>query len=197
MSAENIVINWASFSSLLLPSTQVDDFSLLMLWQVVYTFLKHSAMSNYVSGKQSGTFGFPDLGLWKKAFWIEYVFFRWSCELLVKGTEMEGGFGMRWGVMWCTVYWCRSQAIEGSRCCCYTFVRHLGKMGPPSSLLFLTAHTNKKGLTTFEDIKKKSYIMRNFTFNITAYKVFNNKDFMFLICFDFYLSAFSHVSATK
>lgn len=28
---------------------------------------------------------------------------------------------------------------------CYTFVRHLGKMGPPSSLLFLTVVENGRG----------------------------------------------------
>lgn len=99
MSTENIVINWASFSSLLLPSTQVGDFSLLMLWQVVYTFLKHSAMSNYVSGKQRVVpLSFQIWGFEKKHSDFN-VSFRWFWELSVEGTEMKGRYGMRWGVM--------------------------------------------------------------------------------------------------
>lgn len=37
----------------------------------------------------------------------------------------------------------------------YTFVRHLGKMGPPSSLLFLTVNGEDKGAQEEEKEKEK------------------------------------------
>lgn len=56
-------------------------------------------MSNYVSGKQRVVpLGFQIWGFERKHSDFN-VSFRWFCELSEEGTEMKGGYGMRWGVM--------------------------------------------------------------------------------------------------